>query len=519
VSHGACGSPSKTSKKTGKKSGSSASSAGASAKSEEDAHSSSSSSKLGSAAWVAKELEAVGLAGLASGLGAAFPLELLVHVADPVQLDVILTSASKHGAPFPDLIDYIKLQCAIRSMHVKLTGTTGNSLPSSTATPANAAFSSSVQALHRLEHAAPTQMEKDRLMKLLTQCDILTWSVEDAKFWLNCVPSLSRFADSFSSLGIDGHKLLRLSERTLLQHLKMESEADRALVLKHVSDLKALQLTHAATTHSEILSKLIEGLSSELLHKSTANSNKGMALETGFDGSGAETSSSYPSTPASVSSNPDLSSMGLTSKRVPNYFLSLRIASPDLREKVKHIQSEIEALVPELVGSRSMLPPEQLHFTLGRLYLQTETEIALAKSLLEKCHEAVYQRFYPEGAEVAVTFKGVTNYGGNTVFLETERGNERDLLIEFGNTVYDMFQDAGLTSKEFRFQPVAPIIRVRQSKKPLVVRLQEASEQLLQSYSHAQLGRNVFASLDISAVADQTDADGYYKNLHTVLLH
>jgi len=470
---------------------------------------------VGDAEWVTKELEAVGLGAWSERLAALFPLELLVH-ADNAQLDLLLNTCAQRGHPFPDVIDYIKLQCVIRAMHVKITGTTGNGAPVATAL-------SPERTLPMLHHALlpmPTQKEKDLVAKMLTQGDILAWSHEETKNWLNSLPALARFADSFSAMGIDGHKLLKLNDRTLLQHFKMESETDRALLLRHVADLKALQLTRAASTHSDILAKLIDGLSSELHHLSSAHASKGAMLAADFkspDVSDADSESSSAMTSTS-SSHSLASSASMTSKRVPNYFLSLRIADTELKERVKSIQSEIEARVPELAGSRSMLPPEQLHFTLGRLYLQTEEEIALAKSLLQKCYEAVYQRFYPDGAEVAVTFKGVTNYGGNTVFLETERGNERDLLIEFGNTVYEMFQEAGLTSKEFRFQPVAPIIRVRQSKKPLVVRLQEASEELLHQYSHAQLGRNVFASLDISAVADQTDADGYYKNLHSVSL-
>jgi 2'-5' RNA ligase len=418
-----------------------------------------------------KQMESVGLAKFVARVSAVMPLELLVYV-DMIQLDSLLRSAKNE--PFPEPIDYIKLQCLIRSMHVQVTGNTGNGgqkTANSTSRSLPSATSSSSSNID-----VPT----------LLQGDILLWDTSAVQLWMQSVPALRKFTDSFEYNQIDGHRLLRLNDRKLLQRLKMESDSDRSLILQHVADLKALQLTRAASTHSDILNKLIEGLSSELsqLHK--------------------------------VSANPVTSL--LSSKRVPNYFLSLRIGCLDLRATVKKIQSEIEGLVPELSGSRSMLPPEQLHFTLGRLYLQTDAEIALAKKLLEECYEKVYQTLYPGNAEVAVNFKGVTNYGGNTVFLETERGNERDVLIEFGNTVYDIFQAAGLTSKEFRFQPVAPILRVRQSKKPLMMRLQDASATLLESYANASLGRNIFSTLDISAVADQTDADGYYKTLHCVAL-
>jgi 2'-5' RNA ligase len=430
----------------------------------------------GSAAWVTKQLEAVGLSALAPRLALALPLELLPHV-DQAQLDVLLRQSRTE--PMPDTMDYIKLQCVIRAMHVKVAGTTGNaSLPKNR----------SVSAVVPSQASASAASSSTKDVATLLQGEILTWSVEDALAWVSAIPALSRFVDLFRHCEMDGYRLLRLNDRKLLQRMKIESEADRALIMQHIADLKALQVTTAIVQHSDIVNKLIKGLAAELAH-----------------------------TNMQVASNPASGTL-LSSKRVPNYFLSLRIGSLGLRSKVKKIQGEIEALIPELAGSRSILPPEQLHFTLGRLYLQTEDEIALAKRLLERCHVEVYQRLYPQNTEVAVNFRGVINYGGNTVFLETERGNERDLLIEFGNTVYDMFQAAGLTSKEFRFQPVAPILRVRQSKKPLTMKLQEVSETLLENYASAALGRNVFSSLDISAVADQTDADGYYCNLHSVLL-
>jgi 2'-5' RNA ligase len=475
-------------------------------------------SKVGSAAWVTKEMESVGLHKYVARLATEVPLELLVH-ADSAQLDLVLHATSKNQ-PFPDTIDYIKLQCVIRAMHVKVTGNTGSPNLSQVGVMAGddrkhpsfvdiGGVVSGIGGMARFQSRqsevvsssppsssssssknVPSMVIMD--VPTLLQGDILQWNVAAAQTWMQSIPALHRFCASFESLQMDGHRLLRLNDRKLLQRMKIESDSDRALILQHVGDLKALQLTRAASAHSDILNKLIDGLASELAQLNKVSS--------------------------SSSTNPAVSNMLIASKRVPNFFLSLRIGCLDLRSKVKRIQSEIEALIPDLAGSRSMLPPEQLHFTLGRLYLQTEAEIALAKKLLEECHETVYKRLYPDGAEVAVNFRGVMNYGGNTVFLETERGNERDLLIEFGNTVYEMFQAAGLTSKEFRFQPVAPILRVRQSKKPLMMKLEEVSTTLLETYSDASLGRNVFSTLDISAVADQTDADGYYRNLHTVAL-
>lgn len=513
------------------------------------------SEAIGSAAWVTKELESVGLGAFAKQFGDSLPLELLVF-ADAPHLDVLLRST--RAEPFPDIVDYIKLQCVIRSMHVKISGATGPQgqlIPSFPAPGSPIATHLARSSASGLDAASSDPNNKAIVQKLLAG-DIVHWNEQDVQMWLTCTPALARFAPIFKEWNVDGRRLMTLNDRKLLQRFKLENDHDRALILAHVADLKALQLTHAAAHHSNILNKLIDGLASELGHAQNSsrerftyhapdpNDSENVKSATSHAGStnrrvntAAKQAVGGERTATQTSSDSSASPAGmLGAKRVPNYFLSLRIESMELRNKVKQIQAEIEELVPELVGSPSMLPPVQLHFTLGRLYLHTESDIQLAKQLLDECYDKVFKRLYkvdesgssdehPSSAsscaptEVAVNFRGVQNYGGNTVFLETERGLERDLLIEFGNTVYEVFQEAGLTSKEFRFQPVAPILRVRQSKKPLMLRLQEvSSSMLLDKYGDAFLGRNVFSSLDISAVADQTDEDGYYKNLHSVSL-
>ena len=488
---------------------------------------------IGSASWVERELESVGLGAFAKSFSASLPLELLIF-ADSPHLDVLLRSSRTE--PFPDIMDYIKLQCLIRSMHVKVTGTTGGSRQVKVSNFAIQSQGSSSQPSYfdgQPSHLPKDEDERSVRMKLL-EGDIVHWRVEHVQQWLNSTSDLKKFAPAFLQWKVDGGRLMTLNDRKLLQRFKLENDADRACILSHIADLKSLQLTRAASVHGDVLNKIMESLASEMgLEKSavsTAVMVEPSAVESGDkdqstlavdkegdmarrDGAGA-----------SIVKSPSLGPV-LQSKRVPNYFLSLRIASLEIRENVIAIQKEIESHIPDLVGSRSMLPPEQLHFTLGRLYLQTEGEVALAKRLLNESIEKVFHRLFVLDSEttsrqLAVNFKGVQNYGGNTVFLETERGLERDLLIEFGNSVYDLFQEAGLTSKEFRFQPVAPILRVRQSKKPLLLRLQQVSQTLLaEKYSQAPLGRAIFSSLDISAVADQTDEDGYYKNLHTVALN
>ena len=99
------------------------------------------------------------------------------------------------------------------------------------------------------------------------------------------------------------------------------------------------------------------------------------------------------------------------------------------------------------------------------------------------------------------------------MFVETENGQERDDLTEFGNSVFELFKEAGLASRNFRFQPVAPIVRVHSNKKDAVPPLKELfSTRLLPEYEGRTLGRHTFVALEISSVAPEHHS-GYYDGL------
>jgi len=117
---------------------------------------------------------------------------------------------------------------------------------------------------------------------------------------------------------------------------------------------------------------------------------------------------------------------------------------------------------------------------------------------------------------MSVTFKGIANYGGNALFLEVEPGIERDNLVEFGSTVFEIFKETSVASRQFRFQPVAPFIRIHAAKRDAIQPLQTLSAStLVPEYADVVLGRHTFAAVEISSVASETEADGYYKAIAT----
>lgn len=184
---------------------------------------------------------------------------------------------------------------------------------------------------------------------------------------------------------------------------------------------------------------------------------------------------------------------------------------------VRELQEEIVKEIPLLQGSKCILDPSLLHFTVGRLHLDTPEDEERAREIL-RAAEAIKNRVFGQDRPVSIVFKGVANHGGNAVFVETEMGQDRDNLTEFGNSVFELFREAGLASRNFRFIPVAPIVRIHSNKKEAVAPLKElCATRLVPHYETKVLGRHTFTSLEISSVSPEHHT-GYYDALASCAL-
>jgi 2'-5' RNA ligase len=194
----------------------------------------------------------------------------------------------------------------------------------------------------------------------------------------------------------------------------------------------------------------------------------------------------------------------------------LRINNKEVQRCVSEIQAKIKEIVPNV--AKYLLPVEQLHFTLARLALHTPQQIEAAKQLLNMVVEDAYRTIY-KGKPMSVTFKGLSNYGDNVLFVEVEKGENRDLLTEFGSTVFEQFRAAGLTSKDsFRFLPAVPILRMKnkgKDGKAKLIMLTQTHPKFFSNYDHTIFGVQTFTAVEISDhVSKQRDKEGYYKALY-----
>lgn len=329
--------------------------------------------------------------------------------------------------------------------------------------------------LRKMRMIAMTQNSMDHLISFGS---IQEWTVQDVSLWIKSIPTLRHLYKLFERANLNGRKLLRLNEKELITKYKFEKPNEISELLYYVSEFKSFELVNAFRRQKDIVEEVLQNLAGRISTISTE----------------------IPKTISQVSG-----------KRVPNYFISLRISNPTISKNVEQVQARILEELKEDSKITTTISLNLLHFTLGRLYIQTQEDIEKAQTYLEEC-KSVVQKIYGN-KDVGIQFKGITNYGGTTVFLETKRGRGQDRLIDMGNTVYELFRSSGLTSKEFRFQPVAPILRIR--KRKVAEHIQRILDAIFEEFSTHELGKEMFTNLEISANAEY-DSDGYYKCLHKV---
>jgi hypothetical protein len=421
-----------------------------------------------------------------------FSLELVPFLETKQVEDIFshVRLSDRSDGDFADLdliVEKVKLICALRAMKVHLQAAARMN-PMETLEARNVPGSS----------------------PLMISTDVASWTVEMVNDWLASVPVLKHLQALFRSNKIDGHALLRLNERKLMQVLKIGSPVDRRLLLQHISDLNALQ-SSSTFVPVEVVQKLPAKSLGGSLRDSPSSRHRERSTPSFQEPSVKPAKPHVHAHTSSPSASRVSSAAAADDKKTPNFFLSLRIENTQIQDMVRSLQDEVMNEIPSLRGSKCVLDPSLLHFTVGRLILSTPEEEQRAKQILKDAAR-IYERIYRDRS-ASITFKSIANHGGNAVFVETEFGQERDDLTEFGNTVFEMFKDAGLASRNFRFQPVAPIIRIHSNKKEAVAPLREFfSTRLMPRYESQIIGRHTFTSIEISSVSPEHHS-GYYDAL------
>ncbi|CAG8531228.1 6201_t:CDS:2 [Ambispora gerdemannii] len=150
-------------------------------------------------------------------------------------------------------------------------------------------------------------------------------------------------------------------------------------------------------------------------------------------------------------------------KKRPNFFLSIRLDSPELQESFRAFVRHVNEKDPDF--AKLTINPPQVHVTLFVMHLGDKEEIEKARQCLLQNKELL-DTFFPEGGPL-LHFLGIDTFeNGRVVFTTPKQTPGLTEFCKLSRALFDRFHAAGLlpdqSGKDFEaeFKPHATLMKV-----------------------------------------------------------
>ena len=231
----------------------------------------------------------------------------------------------------------------------------------------------------------------------------------------------------------------------------------------------------------------------------------------------------------------------------PNFFISWRVSSPEIRSGVKSVQKAIIDHTKGLKGAEIRLGT--LHITLMVMRLEGDEQINQAKAALENCRSGICSILEKESGErmakceedtgrqgnvsetasvvssdklsapkVELTFSGLGTFPGNKVlFAKLASEHETLLLKSVANVVRESFASKGIFSTDKRaFQPHLTVMKTyRESRPNFRGRVMKIPKESYPDFHDQEFGKESLTELLLCSMTHPWE-NGFYKVFGTL---
>ena len=219
---------------------------------------------------------------------------------------------------------------------------------------------------------------------------------------------------------------------------------------------------------------------------------------------------------ASTSANKDDSTSSKPKKKpkkiMPNHFVAMRVANPQIHSGVKIVQDSIithnEKLKPALV------PLATLHLTLLVVHLEDDEQIQKATDILHLCRASLEP--FMQNSTLTLNFSGLDHFRHQVLFVKL-CGEERiATLNSVANIVRETFTKEGIPSTDSRdFNPHLTVMKLTRSPKLRKKGVKKIPVESYTSWVDFSFGEETVSTLHLCSM-NTKDKDGFYKCLATV---
>ena len=201
-------------------------------------------------------------------------------------------------------------------------------------------------------------------------------------------------------------------------------------------------------------------------------------------------------------------------KRItPNYFLAIRVSSPQIHSGIKIVQDSItthnDKLTPALVSLST------LHLTLMVIHLESDEQIQKATEVLNQCKI----RLDPilRNNALTLTFSGLDHFNHQVLYVKLCEGEENEVLKSVVNIVRETFTKEGIPCTDPReFSPHLTVMKL--SRSPALRRkgIKKIPADSYANWVDMSFGEQSVNALHLCSMNKKKEKDGFYKCVATV---
>ncbi|XP_057302233.1 A-kinase anchor protein 7-like [Hydractinia symbiolongicarpus] len=204
-------------------------------------------------------------------------------------------------------------------------------------------------------------------------------------------------------------------------------------------------------------------------------------------------------------------------KRLPNYFLAIRIYNQEIHEKLSALQETIKSINADFV--HSFVNVSTLHVTLNVLSLNDLLEIENAINALHLATQKVSE-IVKEYTERTLEFEGLGDFRGQVVFVKLKHNN----TVKFIEKLVDVFKNSFKELKVHypaneKFTPHLTVMKLSKCFKLMKKKgIKRIPQKMYKASKDSHFGFDEIKDVLLCSMTDKKDSNGFYKVVASVNL-
>ncbi|XP_051511306.1 A-kinase anchor protein 7 isoform X3 [Myxocyprinus asiaticus] len=191
----------------------------------------------------------------------------------------------------------------------------------------------------------------------------------------------------------------------------------------------------------------------------------------------------------------------------PNYFVSVPITNPKIKQTVEDLQNLVIEKDSRL--SRALIPVNTLHITLLVTHLSTQEQVDLAASTLSDLESTLSALL--AGRSLILPFCGVGHFKQEVAFVQIAEGEHLSTLTHMAEMVRKGFEERGIASGDDKaFKPHLTFLKLSRAPKLRKQGIKKLDPSLFSEFESAVFGDECVCRVDLCSMLKKKTPDGYY---------